>query len=51
MFTFFEVSLQVHGEQRRAGGVVGTSHGPVVTAGLMFSANRDVGVMKAENVS
>lgn len=40
VFAFFEVSLQVHGEQRRAGGVVWASHGPVVTAGLMFSANR-----------
>lgn len=39
MLTFFEVSLQVHGEQWGAGGVVGTADWPVVTTGLMFSAD------------
>ena len=37
MLTLFEVSLQVHGEQRGAGGVVGAADWPVVTADLMFS--------------
>lgn len=39
MLTFFEVSFQVHGEQRGAGGVVGAADWPVVTTGLVFSAD------------
>lgn len=38
MLTFFKMSLQVHGEQRGAGGVVGAPDWPVVTTDLMFSA-------------
>lgn len=38
MLTFLEVRLQVHGEQWRAGGVVWAPNWPVVTTGLMFSA-------------
>lgn len=38
MLTFFEVSLQVHGKQRWAGGVVGAADWPVVTTSFMFSA-------------
>lgn len=38
VLTFFEVSLQVHGEQWGAGGVVGAADRPVITAGLVFSA-------------
>lgn len=39
MLTLFEVSLQVHGEQWGAGGVVGAADWPVVTTGLVFPAN------------
>lgn len=38
VLTFFEVSLQVHGEQWWAGGVVGAADWPIVTTDLMFSA-------------
>lgn len=38
VLTFFEVSVQVHGEQRGAGGVVGAADGPVIAAGLVFPA-------------
>ena len=38
VLTLFEVSFQVHGEQRRTGGVVGAAHWPVVTTHLMLSA-------------
>lgn len=38
VLTFFEVSLQVHGEQWGAGGVVGAAYWPIVTTGLMVSA-------------
>lgn len=49
VLAFFEVSLQVHGEQRGTGGVVGASHRPVVAAGLVLSANgRRVGMKRAE---
>ena len=43
VLTFFEVSLQVHGEQRGAGGVVGAADWPVVTAVLMFSVETELG--------
>lgn len=38
VLAFFEVRLQVHGEQRWAGGVVGAADWPVVATGLVFSA-------------
>lgn len=40
VLTFFEVSLQVHGEQRGARGVVGASNWSVVTTGFVFSAEK-----------
>jgi len=38
VFTLFQMGLQVHGEQWRAVGVVGTANRPVVTAYFMISA-------------
>lgn len=40
VLTGFEVGLEVHGEQGGAGGVVGAADWPVVTAGLVFSAEK-----------
>lgn len=40
VLTFFEVSLQVHGEQWGAGRVVGAAYWPVVTNGFVFSADK-----------
>lgn len=40
VLALFEVSLQVHGEQRGAGRVVGAADRPVVTTGLVFSAEK-----------
>lgn len=38
MFTLFQMGLQIHGEQWRAVGVVGTANRSVVTAHFMISA-------------
>lgn len=38
MLTLFKVSLQIHGEQWGAGGVVRAADWSVVTTDLMFSA-------------
>lgn len=38
MLAFFEVSLQVHGEQRGAGRIVWAANWPVVATDLMLSA-------------
>lgn len=43
VLALFEVSLQVHGEQRGAGGVVGAADRPVVTAGLVLPAETEGG--------
>lgn len=40
VLALLEVGLQVHGEQRRTGRVVGAPHRPVVTVGFMFSAQK-----------
>lgn len=41
VLTFFQVSLEVHGEQRGAGRVVGAAYWPVVTTGFVFSADEE----------
>lgn len=41
VLTFFQMSLEVHGEQRGAGRVVGAAYWPVVTTGFVFSADED----------
>lgn len=43
VLTFFQVSLQIHGEQWGAGGVVGAAYWPVVTNGFVFSADEQSG--------
>jgi len=40
VFTLFQMGLQVHGEQWRAVGVVGTANRSVVAAHFMFSATQ-----------
>lgn len=45
VFTLFQMGLQVHGEQRRAVGVVGTANRSVVTAHFMFSATQNRVIM------
>lgn len=41
VFTLLQMGLQVHGEQWRAVGVVGTANRPVVTAYFMFSVTHN----------
>lgn len=48
MLAFFEVSLQVHGEQRGAGRIVRAANWPVVATDLMLSAGVTDGNGEAE---